>query len=174
MKNIWKWVLGIILVLVVVAALVAVPFLMRNYMAANFNRPSVQNTTPANPSNPTTPTNPQQRGFNGPMMRGFNQQGRGPGGFNGFNGPMMRGGRNFQRGFMPFGGFGLFGFGFMFLGGLLHLAIPLLLLGLLFFGAYQLGMNSGLRSAQVTAAPVAQPVAPAEPPAVDETQTPAG
>jgi hypothetical protein len=153
MKNTWKWILGIILVLVVVAALVAVPFVMRNYMAANFNQPSVRNTTPANPQNP---------GFNnGPMMRGFNQQGRGP---NGFRGPMMGGGRNFQRGFMPFG------FGLMFLGGLFHLAIPLLLLGLLLFGVYQLGKSTGIRSVQVVT-PVA---APAEPPATKESETPAG
>jgi hypothetical protein len=156
MKNIWKWILGIVLILAVVAALVAVPFFMRNYMATNFRQPTLQNTTPANP------------GFNnGPQMRGPNQQGQLPGRFNGFNGPMMRGGRNFQRGFMPFG------FGFMLFGGILRLVIPLLLLGLLLFGAYQLGKNAGIRSVQVAAAPVALPAAPAEPPVTDESETPA-
>jgi hypothetical protein len=164
MKNIWKWILGIILVLVVVGALVAVPFIMRNYMAANFARPNVQNAVPSTPANPANPANP---GFNnGPRMRGFGPQGRVPNGFNGFRGPMMQDGRNFRRGFAPFG------FGFMFLGGFLHLAIPLLFLGFLLFGAYQLGKNAGIRSVQAPA-PVAAPV---EPPAVDETpdETPAG
>lgn len=166
MKNIWKWILGIVLVLVVIAALVAVPFFMRNYMAANFIRPNAQNTVPSAPANPANPANP---GFNnGPRMRGFGQQGRVPNGFNGFNGPMMRGGRNFQRGFMPFG------FGFMFFGGLLRLAVPLLLLGLLLFGVYQLGKNAGIRSVQVAAVPVATPVVPAEPPVADENETPKG
>jgi hypothetical protein len=159
MKNIWKWILGIVLVLVVVGALVAVPFVMRNYMAANFSQSAAQGAPQPNL---------QQRG---PMMRGFNQPGQAP--YNGFRGPMMGGGRNFQRGFMRFGGFGPFAMGFMFLGGLLHLAIPLLLLGLLLFGVYQLGKNAGRRSVQVVAAPVAAPAAPS---AVDETpgETPAG
>jgi hypothetical protein len=174
MKKAWKWILGIILVLVVVAALVAGPFFIRNYMAANFTRPSVQNPAPSAPVNPANPANPANPGFNnGPRMREFDQQGRVANGFNGFKGPMMQNGRNFQRGFMPFGGFAPFGFGFMFLGGLFHLAIPLLLFGLLLFGVYQLGRNAGIRSVQVVSP---TPVAPVEPPAADETpsETPAG
>lgn len=142
MSKTWKWVLGILLVLVVVAALVAVPLVMHNYMAAN---PGVLS---------------QARGWNnGPMMRGndgwLGQPGQnsGPGRFDNRGGPMMGGGRGFAR----LNGFGPFGFGLMFLGGLLRL-IPLALFGLLLYGVYQLGKRSGLRSAQIPA-PVSTPPA---------------
>jgi hypothetical protein len=152
MKKVWKWILGIILVLVVVAALVAVPFVMRNYMAANFNRATVQ-TAPG--------TNQQAPGYNGgPMMRNFGPRGRFPGGFDDRTGRMMGGGRNFERGFSRFGGFAPFGFGLMFLGGFLRL-IPLVLLGLLLWGAYTLGKRSGMRSMQAPAPVATQPAPPA-------------
>jgi hypothetical protein len=145
MKNAWKWILGVLLVLLVVAALVAVPFAMRSYMAAN---PGVL---------------AQGRVFNGgPMMRGNNgQQGNQPGfGFNGQRGPMM-GGRGFERGFSRFGGFGPFGFGLMFLGGLLRL-IPLALFGLLLYGVYQLGKRAGVRSVMIPAPAATPPAAASE------------
>lgn len=156
MKKVWKWILGIILVLVVVAALVAVPFVMRNYMAANVGTGAL----------------PQARGWNGgPMMRGNygpqGQQGQTPGRYNGPGGPMMGGGHYFERGYSHFGGFTPFSFGLMFLGGLLRL-IPLALFGLLLYGVYQLGKRAGVRS---TTVPAPVPVQ-AEPPAVaasDET-----
>ena len=162
MKNIWKWVLGILIVLVIVAAVVAVPLVMRSYMAARI---------PAS----TTNTLPQGRGFNGNgngwnmMPRNGNQQGQG--GFNGRGGPMMGGGQGFNRGFRG-GMFSPFGFGFMFLGGFLRL-IPWVLLALLVWGVYQLGRRSGLRANQV-AAPAARPAAAAEPvqPVADEPEAP--
>ncbi len=139
MKNIWKWTLGIVLVLVVVAALVAVPFVMHNTLAANFNRTTLQVAPGANPQAP---------GWNnGPMLRGdYDGQRPGRAGFEGRKSPMMGGGRYFERDFSRFGGFTPFGFGFMFLGGLLRL-IPLVLFGLLLFGVYQLGKRAGMRSA---------------------------
>jgi hypothetical protein len=147
MSKTWKWVLGILLVLVVVAALVAVPLVMHSYMAAN---PSVLS---------------QARGWNtGPMMRGNDgwqgQPGQnfGPGRFDNRGGPMMGGERGFDRGFSRFGGFaGPFGFGLMFLGGLLRL-IPLALFGLLLYGVYQLGKRSGMRST-LSPAPISTPPA---------------
>jgi hypothetical protein len=160
MKKIWKWILGIVLVLVVVAALIAVPFVMHNTMAANFSfRAAQQQTTPG------TGVNPQAPGWNrGPMMRDNDGKqglpGQTPGRFYGYNGPMMGGGRNFERGFSRFGGFTPFGFGFMFLGGLLRL-ISLALFGLLLYGVYQLGKRAGARST-IVPAPVATQ---AEPPA---------
>ena len=166
MKKAWKWILGIILVLVVVAALVAVPFVMRNYMAANFSFRATQQTAPG--VNPQAPgTNPQVPGPNrGPMMnRNFNGQGQGFGGFGGQRGPMMGGGRGFSR----FGGFTPFGFGFMFLGGLLRL-IPLALFGLLLYGVYQLGKRAGVCSAIPAPVPVSTQ---AEPPAPTGGETPA-
>jgi hypothetical protein len=155
MKKIWKWILGIVLVLVVVGALVAAPFVMRNYMMANYSYRAAPQFAPQ--------TNPQAPGWNnGPRQRGNDQwqgpQGQAPGRFEGRQMPMMKNGRNFQRGFMPFGGFTPFGFGLMFLGGLLRL-IPLALFGLLLYGVYQLGKRAGIRSAQVAAAPVVPPVA---------------
>lgn len=154
MKNIWKWILGIILILVVVAALVAVPFIMRNAMAANFSlRAAQQQTAPG--ANPQAPgVNPQGNG--GPMMN------RNFGGFGYQRGPMMGNGRNFGRGFPRLG------FGFMFLGGLLRL-IPLALLGLLLYGVYQLGKRAGMRSTTVPAPVSTQ----AEPPAASGGETPA-
>ncbi len=153
MKKAWKWILGIIIVLVIVAAVVAVPLLRQNYMAARI---------PANSTN----TLPQGRGWNGNgngdgnswnMMPGYGNQQR-QGGFNGRGGPMMGGGRGFGGGFSPFG------FGFMFLGGILRL-IPWILLGLILWGVYQLGRRSGLRANQVTpvASVPAAAAAPAQP-----------
>ena len=165
MKNIWKWILGIILILVVVVALVAVPFIMRNAMTTNFSlRATQQQAAPG--ANPQAPgVNPQGNG--GPMKnRNFGGQRQGPGGFGYQRGPMMGNGRNFERGFPRFGGFAPFGFGFMFLGGLLRL-IPLALLGLLLYGVYQLGKRAGMRSTTVPA-PVATQ---AEPPAASGGET---
>ena len=157
MKKVWKWILGILLVLVIVAALVAVPFVMRNYMAANFNRAAQQTVPGANPQAPGA--NPQApNGFRGPMMRGNNngQQGQFPGGFDDRGGPMMGGGRGFSR----FGGFAPLGFGMMFIGGLLRL-IPLALFGLLLYGVYQLGKRAGVRSTLSPAPVSTQPAPPA-------------
>jgi hypothetical protein len=159
MNKAWKWILGIILVLVVVAALVAVPFVMRNYMAANISFRASQQTAPG--VNPQTPgTNPQAPGPNrGPMMRGFGGQRQWFGGFDDRRGPMMGGGRGF--GFPRFGGYAPFGFGFIFLGGFLHLLVPLVLLGLLIFGVYQLGKRAGVRSTLSPAPVSTQPAPPA-------------
>lgn len=67
MKNIWKWILGVLLILVVVAALGAAAFAWRSHMGVAFQNGGV----------------PFARGWdNGPMMRGND-------GLN--NGPMMRG-----------------------------------------------------------------------------------
>lgn len=154
MKNIWKWILGIVIVLVVVTALVAVPIIMRNTMAANFSfRATQQRTAPG--------ANQQAPGWNGgPMMRGYDNQQGPQGRFNNQRNPMMGNGRNFERGFSRFGGFTPFGFGFMFLGGLLRL-IPLALFGLLLYGVYQLGKRAGVRSTLSPAPVSTQPTPPA-------------
>jgi hypothetical protein len=166
MKKAWKWFLGILIVLLVVAALVAVPLAMHTYMASR-----VAVNTQQQQQAPQAP-----QGFNGgPMMGhgnmpGFNNQGREPGGFDGRGGPMMGGGfgRNSRRGFGPFG------FGMMFFGGLLRL-IPLALFGLLLYGVYQLGKRAGLRAAPAAVSPA--PSAPAPAPhladAPQDDQTPA-
>jgi hypothetical protein len=82
---------------------------------------------------------------------------------------MMGAGRGgFNRGFSPFG------FGFMFLGGLLRL-IPLVLFGLLLFGVYQLGKRAGMRAIPAPAPAPSQPApVPAQPEriAADENNQP--
>ena len=135
MKKVWKWVLGIVIVLLVVAALVAVPFAMRRFMLTN---------TAAN-------SLPQARGWNGgPMLRGNDgqfPQYRGGGNFGNRRMPMFGGGPGFRRGF---------GMGFFFFGWILRL-IGLALIVLLIFGIYQLGKRSGMRSVQDQAAPTNTP-----------------
>ncbi len=139
MKNIWKWVLGSILVLVVVGALAAIPFVWHNSMATNARNPM------APEANPQAPWN------GGPLRSGYaDPRGQPPGRFDGRRMPMMDNGRSFQRGFVPFGP------SFFFLGGLLRL-IPLAFFGLLLYGAYQLGKRAGMRSAQAAAASVEAP-----------------
>lgn len=150
MKKAWKWILGILVVLVVVAALVAVPLVMHNYMALRF---STTNSAQANG------TAPQANGWNdGPMMRGYEGGGR-----ENWQHPQFDGRRSFMRGGDRFG---RFGFGLMFIGGFLRL-IPLALFGLLLYGVYQLGRRAGVRSslapAPIAAAPaVASEEKPAE------------
>ena len=161
MKKTWKWIIGILIIVVVVAALVTVPMVMRSRMFSNNAAVTAQNqgsnTAPAAPVNPNQ-LGPGGRNWQRPRMQGNWDQ------FGGRQGE----GRNFNRGmmgnrFMPFG------FGFMAIAGLLRL-IPLVLFGALLYGMYWLGRRSGLRSQTVVAAP--QPVTVAAPvvePTNDET-----
>ena len=90
MKTVWKWILGIVIVLVVVAALVGGFVMMRNYRMTTFAQryqqfsqrvPQSTNGTPAPkaPNGQTTPNVPANPSApNRPMMgRGFGY-GRGP------------------------------------------------------------------------------------------------
>lgn len=158
MKKIWKWVLGILLVVVVVGALVAVPFVMRSYMLANTTSNAGQ-TVPAWNGGPMMGGN--QGGWQHPQVPGYNGQ------FDNRSG--RRGG--FERDFGSFNRFSPFGFGFMFLGGLLRL-IPLALFGLLLYGVYWLGRRSGLRTAQAPAPLPVQPAPIARPVEVGDDSTP--
>jgi hypothetical protein len=152
MKNIWKWILGILAVLIVIAAVggLAFVFLRSRMMAANF-RPGYGFQQPQ-----------QQQLPNGdqPSMPGWRHGGNNYGfGFGHSHESMMGGG---ERGFGRFGGMP-FGRGFMFLGGFIHLVI----FGLLLYGAYWLGR----RNARIALDP--KPVAPAqEPKPVAAAKTP--
>ena len=142
MKKVWKWVLGILLVLIVVTALVAVPLAMHSRFSANL---------------PAQRWMQNQRDFNGapgPMLR------NNPHGFSGEFGHMSP---RMGGGFSRFGGFMPFGLGFAFIGGILRL-IPFALLGLLGYGLYQLGKRAGARSAPAPA-PVSTEAPPPETPA---------
>ncbi len=169
MSKTWKWILGILAVLIVVAVVVAGVFVWRNQtamMAKVRTAPFSQRPVAPNPNGQATPvpnspngaTRPY--GFNGPY--GFRNNNRGPMGGWGERGPMM-GGRGYSQfgGFMPFGMMP-FGMGFFFLGGLLRLIIPLGILALVAFLFYQLGKRAG--ASAVHAAPAPVPAAPDEAP----------
>lgn len=136
MKNIWKWVVGILLVLVVAAGLFGLGFIhstMRNARMITIDRP--QSSVP-NPQTWRGPI-PGRRfpGTSGDRMM-FPERG-----------PMMAM-RGFDRGhgfFMP---------GLMFFG-MFGRLIPLALLLLVVYGAYRLGKGRS--------APGVVPVAPAPP-----------
>lgn len=150
MKKVWKWIIGIVILLVVVAAIVGVVFLVRNnpnIFAFRFGampfRPGF--SQPNLPNGGNVPNGP--RGFvpgpNGQMPRGY-----------GWYGPMMRGHgfSYFDRGFGPFGMFMPFGFGMFFLGSLFRLLVPLILFALVAIVFYELGKRAG--SSQATPAPM--------------------
>ena len=162
MKKVWKWILGIVIILVVVELVVGAVFAWQHSSTFTMRRAPFAyrqfqgQTAPGktapqnNQSSPTAPTTPQPNG------RGF-MLGRG----NGFGyGPMMMGGRGFNRFgmMMPFGPFGM---GFMFFGAFLRLIIPLGILVLVAWLFYSLGKRAGM-SARVAQAP------PAPAPAADK------
>jgi len=139
MKSIWKWILGIVAVLVLCAALGGLGFIFtRSYGFGLARAPIAAQSGPAN-------------GFNGdrwrmPMHRGF----IGPGGFGHMG---MRGG----YGFTPFG------MGFTLLAGFFRLLIPLALIALVALGGYALGRRSSTRAPAPASVP--PPESPAAPPA---------
>ena len=169
MSKVWKWIIGILIVLVVAAVVVGGVVMVRNRIfrimsyrstmyANGQSRPNLQGTPNApgapnaqgTPSSPNTAPNGQNRpmmpyGYNGqnrPMMPyGFNSQHNPMGGW-GDRRPMMEGGSHFGRS-MPFG---MLGMGFMFLGGILFSIVPLVILTFVAFLFYQLGKRAGINS----------------------------
>jgi hypothetical protein len=137
MSRTLKWVLGILAVLVVIAIIAGGVWVWQNH--AQFvasSRPYAVQPKPNAQGTPGVPNSP-----NGPRGYGFNGNGRGPMNGWGFRGPMM-GGRG--RNMMPF--FGPFGMGFFFLGGLLRLFVPLVILVVVAIVFYQLGKRAGIRT----------------------------
>jgi hypothetical protein len=130
MKFNWKWAVGIALLLILLAGLVAIPFAMHSYVLTQGGMPQSGRTFDA----------PDDWHHPGMMDR---QDGRG---FDRFHsGPMM----GARGGFTPFLG------GFMLLGGIFRLFVPLaILFGIVYF-AYQQGKKAGMKTVQ--AAPVATP-----------------
>jgi flagellar basal body-associated protein FliL len=151
MKTVWKWILGIVIVLIVVAALVGGFVMMRNYRMTTFAQryqqfsQRVPNGTPApkapnGQSTPNVPANPSTP--NRPMMgRGFGF-GRGP--MTMGRGPMMMG-----HGYNQFGRSRSSGssgmMGFMVLG-LVGLIVLLAVLAGVAFVFYKLGKSAGISS----------------------------
>jgi hypothetical protein len=140
MKSVWKWILGIVIVLILCAAVGGGIFAFSHRFA--LGGPEIR----ANQADNYAWSMPMHRGFVGPNDR-YHQREFGPGMV-----PHM--GAWGGRGMMPFGG------GFMLFGGLIRLFFVLAILGLVGFGAYRLGKQAGVRTA---AAPVAPP-----PPAAPE------
>ena len=154
MKKIWKWILGIVLVLVVVGSVAAVAFLWRGRAFVVFGHGNVPQ--PRAWSVPNGPRTYRFDGSRGPMTddRGWDSPMRRS--FVGRYGHAMKG-----YGFFPFFG------GFMFLGWLLQLA----LFGLLLFGAYWLGKRNARNLPVAPVVPASEPPAPAaEPNSVPESR----
>ncbi len=145
MSKTFKWILGIVGVLIILAIIAGAVLVWQN-------RAQLLASTGSYALRPRT-QNQQPFPYG---QRGFNYGGRNPM-FGGGIGPMM-GGRG------RFGGFGL---GFFLLGGFFRLIIPLLLLVGVAILFYQLGKRSGTRVVrQETVAPNPPPSSP-NPPATD-------
>jgi hypothetical protein len=145
MSKTWKWILGIVIVLVVLA-------LAGGASAVAYRAFRVGSTqaaqSAANGANQGRWRMPMHGTFGGPMAP--YQRGEFGQGF----GPRMGYGRGF--GMMPFG------MGFFWLGGLFRLVIPLGLVALSVFLGYLWGKNAASR--RVAPASTAPPAAPPPPP----------
>ncbi len=131
MKRIWKWLIGIGVALVVIAAIVGVVFLVRN------NPNLFAFASGAAPVNP---------GFNRPNLPN-GPAGQMPRGGFGWRGMMPRDGHGFDR----FGGFAPVGFGWFLLGDLFRLLLPLGVLVLVAVLFYELGRRAGTAAAAAPA-----------------------
>lgn len=181
MSKVWKWILGVIAVIVIVGVVVGAVFLWRSHASFSMTTRVTRQgqNLPNAPAGPGTQNGQQygQKGQNnvpngqnnlpgnrnytpwGPRAGMPGWRGNGMRGYGGF-GPMMKGGeRGFSRfggGFGPVGMFMPFGFGLFFLGGLLRWIIPLGVLVLVAFLFYQMGKNAGLAAA-AKPAPASEP-----------------
>jgi hypothetical protein len=149
MSRTLKWVLGILAVLVVLALVAGGVWFWQNrgLMMANVRPYAAQPVPQGTPGVPNgqTPFGP----------RGFNDDGRNQSRGYGFRMPMMGG-----RGRFPGFGFGPFGMGMFFIGGLFRLILPLAVLAIVAIIFYQLGRRSGLSHPTV----VQREIPPAEAP----------
>jgi hypothetical protein len=128
MSTVWKWVLGILGLLIVVGLIAGAVFMWRNqgfHMSARVSQPwSFDRPLP--PSGPGVPDRyPEYRGYH------MDEWGGGM--------PMM----GYGYGYYPHA-FGPLGTGFGLLGGLFHLIVPLGLLALVAYIFYQMGRRAGL------------------------------
>ncbi len=153
MSKTWKWILGTLGVVLIVGVATAAIFVWANHsgfsVAYRLNRtlPNSQ-TAPGTPNAPSGPDSQQ----NPNLPFGFRQYRGDP--YYGFERRMpMMGGRGFG-GLMPFG------FGFFFLGGLLRLLLPAVILILVAVLFYQLGKHAGRTAAPAT--PSTPPSAPTQ------------
>lgn len=139
MSRTWKWILGILAVVLIIAVAAAAVFVWWNHsgfqVVYRLNR-TLPNA-PAAPGTPNAPSAPNnQQNPNMPFgfrdYRGYPYQGFGR------RMPMMGG-----RGFWNFGAGMPFGLGIFFLGGFLRLLIPIGILVLVAVLFYQMGKRGG-------------------------------
>lgn len=151
MSRTWKWILGILAVLVVVAVAAAAVFVWRNHapLSVGYRFNQVQPNAPAAPGTPGAPNSQQ----NPASPYGFRQYRAYPFGGLERRAPMM--------GARGFGGLMPFGFGLFLLGGLFRLLIPIGILVLVAILFYQLGRHAG--AASVPPTPPSAPAAPQTP-----------
>ena len=128
MKRFWKWTLGVALVLVLCAAAAGTFFALKHRYVAR-EAPIIRADRPGKYAWGM----PMHREFYGPSAPQLPRE-FGHGAY-----PHM--GIRHGYGSMPFGG------AFMLAGGLVRLFVPLVILGLVAFGAYALGKQAGTRAA---------------------------
>jgi len=132
MSRTWKWILGVLAALILVGLIVCAVFVWQNQ---------------------TTWQGPRAMMFNAPAAPGFPQGTPAPGEENQYPRYHMRewGGRMpmmyYGGGMHGLYGYGPFGAGFMMLGGLFHLLIPLGVLALIAYVFYQMGKRAGMGTA---------------------------
>jgi hypothetical protein len=147
MSTVWKWVLGVVAVLVISGLIVAGFLFWWGRSPMLVNRLTGQPPAVGTPA-PNAPQGQQQgRQFWFDQDRGYRRYHWG-------GGMPMMGGRVIMRGgaFHPFGGF----FGGM-LGGLFRLFIPLLILAIVAFIFYHIGRSAGAASRSTPPAPPSSP-----------------
>jgi hypothetical protein len=131
MSNVWKWVLGVLGVVIVVGLVAGAVFLWRARAFDGGVRAYAPGTFEKQVA-PGQPGDPQPYGD----FRRYHMQGYGGGA------PMM--GQQYAYG--P-GGFSPMGGGLMFGGGLFHMLIPLGLVALIAYVFYQMGKRVGMAAA---------------------------
>lgn len=148
MSKTLKWILGILAVLVILAVAAVAVYMLRNHGPLSLSYRTERNF----PAPGATPGAPQAQPYGQPnaqpdQLFGFRQDRGMP--YNGFGRhmPMMGGRGFFNHGMMPFG------FGLFFLGGLLRLFIPIVILVLVAILFYQLGKRSRPAPAAATPPP---------------------
>lgn len=128
MNRIWKWILGILAVLIVVGLVAGAVLMWRNGGMYGTAR-SFRDLDRKGPWAQQAPGSPD--GFEG--YRGYHMRGWGG------HMPMM------GYGYRPFA-YGPMGPGFMFFGGLFHLLLPLGVLALVAYVFYGMGKRAGMSS----------------------------
>lgn len=126
MSRIWKWILGILGVLIVVGLVLGAVFMWRNHNLFYGGR-AFEYSAPGSPWAQQAPGG--REGFEG--YRGYHMRGWGG------RMPMM------GYGYQPYG-YGPMGTGFMFFGGFFHLLVPLGILALVAYIFYGMGKRAGM------------------------------